>query len=117
MESCPTSALVADRVLDARRCLSYLTIENREEIPDFATAVMGNCIYGCDTCQNVCPWNRFAVPTKVEEFALSDGLSAMTNSDWDLLTVDDYRRLFKGSAVKRAKFEGLKRNIRAVNKK
>lgn len=117
IESCPTSALVADKVLDARKCLSYLTIENREEIPDFAEAVMGNRIYGCDTCQNVCPWNRFAVPTQVEDFALSDELAAMTNSDWDSLTVEDYRRLFKGSAVKRAKFEGLKRNIRAVNKK
>lgn len=117
IEGCPTSALVADMVLDARKCLSYLTIENRGEIPDFAVSVMGNRIYGCDTCQNVCPWNRFATPTGVKEFLLSDELEAMTNSEWELLTEDAYRRLFKGSAVKRAKFEGLKRNIRAVSKK
>lgn len=114
IDNCPTSALVADKVLDARRCLSYLTIENRGDIPDFAVTVMGNRIYGCDTCQNVCPWNRFSTPTDVEEFYLSDELAGMTNEKWKSLTVEDYRKLFKGSAVKRAKFEGLKRNIDAI---
>lgn len=114
IDNCPTSALVADKVLDARRCLSYLTIENRGEIPDFAIAAMGSRIYGCDTCQNVCPWNRFSTPTDVDEFYLSDELAGMTNEKWKSLTVEDYRKLFKGSAIKRAKFEGLKRNINAI---
>ena len=119
VEACPTGALsltdgddVAD--FDANKCLSYLSIENRGEIAPSLAHKMGNTIYGCDCCQRCCPWNSFAVPTTVEELQPSDALLAMTRNDWHCLSPEQYRVLFKGSAVKRAKYEGLMRNIRAV---
>lgn len=116
IEACPTGALQYDAPLDARRCLSYLTIENRGEIPDSAAEKMGDCFYGCDRCQQACPWNAFAEPTKVEEFKPSDELVNMTAEAWQNLSVEDYQRIFKGSAVKRAKYEGLMRNISKMKK-
>lgn len=113
LDACPAGAL-GDDGLDARRCLSCLTIEHRGPLPDGAGARMGRCIYGCDRCAEVCPWNRFACPTTVTDFLPSGELSRMTAADWQALDEERYRRLFKGSAVKRAKFEGLVRNIRAV---
>ncbi len=115
MEACPTHALEAPHQLNANRCLSYLTIENRGEITTDAAARMGNCIYGCDRCQQVCPWNRFAHPTTEAAFSPSCELLQMTRNDWHSLTVERYRQLFKGSAVKRAKYEGLLRNIKACD--
>lgn len=110
IEACPTDCLGHD-YFDAERCLSYQTIENRGELSAEAKSKMGDMFYGCDRCITSCPWNRFAVSTDVEEFGPNEDLMAMTREDWRNLTVDQYRRLFKGSAVKRAKFEGLKRNI------
>ena len=95
-------------------CLSYQTIERRGELPASARSRIGSCIYGCDRCQSVCPWNRFARPTAEPLLQPSEALLAMTREDWHRLSADDYRRLFKGSAVKRAKYEGLVRNIRAA---
>ncbi len=114
VEACPTGALSGDGTLDARRCLSYLTIEHRGEIPDETAKKMGSCIYGCDRCSEVCPWNSFSSPTEVADFQPKEILRKMTQSDWESLSVEQYRALFKGSAVKRAKYEGLVRNIRAV---
>ena len=117
LQACPTGALKQenDRIcFDARRCLSYLTIENRGDIPTDAAQAMGNCIYGCDRCQQACPHNRNAQPTEVEEFRPSAEFMAMQPADWAQLTPEQYRRLFRGSAVKRAKFDGLSRNIQAA---
>lgn len=114
LDKCPSGALLGDGTMDASKCLSYLTIENRGEISADAANVIGNCIYGCDICQKVCPWNRFAVSTEISDFAISDVLLEMTDEKWQSLSVEEYRELFRGSAVKRAKFDGLKRNIRAV---
>lgn len=112
MEACPTHAL--GEVFDARLCLSYQTIENRNDIPQQIVCKMDECIYGCDKCLMACPHNHNVVPTTVEEFMPSEALRAMTKEDWRQMTVEQYRSLFKGSAVKRAKYEGLKRNIDCV---
>lgn len=118
-DACPTGAL--HQTDDSRRtefcsdrCLSYLTIENRGDIPQEYVCKMGNCIYGCDRCQDACPWNRFAQGTTEEQLRPREELLNMTREKWTSLTVDDYRRLFKGSAVKRAKYDGLMRNIKAA---
>ena len=116
IDACPTGALVLDAcsMFDSKRCLSYQTIENREAIDEAVKPKLGLSIYGCDRCQQVCPWNRFAQPTAIAEFQPSEALLQMKRADWQKLSVDRYRQLFKGSAVKRAKYEGLMRNIRAV---
>ena len=111
LEACPGHALHPSQGLDARRCLSYLTIEHRGPFPEGACLPLGNRIYGCDVCQQVCPWNRFARPTRLPDFAPSESLLAMRAADWRHLTREDYTRLFRGSAVKRAKYDGLMRNI------
>ena len=114
VEACPAGALPGDGTMDARRCLSYLTIERRGPLPSGTGRQMGHCIYGCDRCAEVCPWNRFARPAAGEDFRPREALLSMTPAAWKKLTEEDYRTLFRGSAVKRAKYEGLMRNIRAV---
>ena len=114
IEACPTHALSAIKGLDARRCLSYLTIEHRGELPEFANKTLSPCFYGCDRCQEACPHNRFASPTSCMEFKPTQELLSMTPNDWRNLERETYLQLFKGSAVKRAKFEGLKRNLQAM---
>ena len=108
--ACPTGALTVEGI-DCRRCLSYLTIEHRGEIPDEYGKKLGNRIYGCDNCQRVCPHNRNAEPTNETAFALLDEVASMTREEWNRLTPERYRMLFKDSAIERAGYEGLKRNI------
>lgn len=114
LDACPTNALEAPFRLSAGRCLSYLTIEHRGDFPPGAGKKMGEKIYGCDECQRACPWNRFATPCLTTELHPSPSLLQMSKEDWQQLTEDQYRQLFKGSAVKRVKYGGLIRNIRAV---
>jgi epoxyqueuosine reductase len=111
IDHCPTHALHVSRKFDSELCLSYQTIENRRELSQEAKKHMGNFIYGCDRCQQICPWNRFAQPNHTPEFQPREELLNMTIDKWKQLSVEDYRRLFKGSAVKRVKYEGLMRNI------
>lgn len=115
-EACPTKALEHPYNLDASKCLSYLTIENKGDIPAEYMPKLGNKIYGCDECQKACPWNRFATPGTVPELQPSESFLRMTKERWNRLTEEEYRTLFKGSAVKRAKYEGLSRNIKASTK-
>ncbi len=117
VEACPTGALRGNGTLDARKCLSYLTIENKGDIPGEYAEKMGNCIYGCDRCSEACPWNRFSRPTSEEAFAATADFLNMQPCDWQSLSEEQYRHLFKGSAVKRAKYTGLLRNIEAAKKK
>ena len=114
IDSCPTNALEPNLRLNSSRCLSYLTIENREEVLPSEAKKMGNKIYGCDDCQRSCPWNRFAKPCSTTELQPSAPFLAMQKEDWHQLTEEQYRTLFKGSAVKRAKYSGLMRNIKQV---
>ena len=113
IEACPTCAITDEWGFDSEKCLSYQLIENRGELSEQAKQSMGTTIYGCDRCQTACPWNKFATPNTTPEFQPKSELLAMTKADWHNLTIDEYRALFKGSAVKRVKFDGLKRNISA----
>lgn len=116
LKACPTNALGTPYKLNSKLCLSYLTIEHRGEISSDMGLKMGKNIYGCDECQRACPWNRFARPTDVSEFHPSSTLLNMKKNDWHQLTEEQYKTLFKGSAVKRAKYVGLKRNIAVITK-
>lgn len=116
IDACPTGAIVAPRIVDAARCLSYQTIENKGEIENTVIANMSNRFYGCDICQQVCPWNRFASPHQTEGFNPSADLLGLTSGDITDMSVEDYQRIFKGSAMKRAKLSGLKRNVEAWKK-
>lgn len=117
IEACPTGALGRDGRFSSGKCLSYLTIEHHGDIPPGLAAKMGDMVYGCDRCQDACPHNRFAVPTDEPLLQPSPELLAMTRTDWLQMDVGQYRRLFKGSAVKRAKYEGLARNIGCITRK
>ena len=116
IDACPTGAICVTEegtsMFDANYCLSYQTIENRGDIPHPIAEKMGDTIYGCDRCQEACPWNRFATPTTEPQLQPKPELLGMTRERWAELTVEEYRSLFKGSAVKRAKYEGLMRNIK-----
>lgn len=120
IDACPTHALHLGNTtgdedfFNAALCLSYQTIENRGELSPDVVSKMGDTVYGCDRCQTACPWNRFATPTSEPLLQPRSELLSMTRDRWSRLTVDEYRSLFKGSAVKRAKYEGLMRNIRAI---
>lgn len=111
LDACPTGALAAARHLNANRCLSYLTIEHTGDIPPELASRLGDRLYGCDTCQEVCPWNRLAVPTREEAFTPSSAFLSLTKDALADFTREDYNRIFAGSAVKRAKYEGLLRTI------
>ena len=113
IDTCPTGALEEER-FNGALCLSYLTIENRGDIPEEAAQKMGETFYGCDRCQQVCPWNVNAKPTDEPLLQPTSELLSMKDEDWQQLSVEQYRKLFKGSAVKRAKYEGLMRNIKAI---
>lgn len=112
LDACPTDAIVADGVVDSNRCISYQTIENREEIPSQLHSQLAGWVFGCDICQDVCPWNRFARPTTEPGFAARSG---QTNPDLDELLKLDERRFdarFAGTAIRRAKWRGMVRNAR-----
>jgi epoxyqueuosine reductase len=114
IDACPTEAIVAPYVVDGSKCISYYTIELKEEIPAYARGKFDNWIFGCDICQDVCPWNRHARPHQEEAFLPHPELGGMKTGDWEEMTEEVFGRLFKKSAVKRTKFEGLKRNISFV---
>ena len=112
LEACPTGALAEPRILDARRCISYFTIEYRGDLPAELRDKFGNWMFGCDICQDVCPWNRKSTPQSVPEFDAVPELLDKTKAEWQEITRDVYNRLFKDTAVTRTRFEGLKRNIK-----
>ena len=113
IEACPTDAITAPYQLDAQKCISYLTIEYRgEELPEETAGEIGNWIYGCDVCQEVCPWNRFSKPTSEQGYAVREALPETSLDTWEELDIESFRALFRKSAAKRAKYAGLMRNIR-----
>ncbi len=115
IETCPTGALTATN-FDARKCLSYLTIEYRGELPENIGEKMGKCFYGCDRCNNACPWNKFSTTTNIDELLAIKELKEMNDERWRSLTEEQYNTLFKESAVERAGYAQLMRNIEATKK-
>lgn len=111
IDACPTDAIVQPYVVDGSKCISYFTIELKENIPNDVKGKFDNWMFGCDVCQDVCPWNRFSKPHSEPLFEPNGELLNMKEKDWLELTEETFRRVFKNSAVKRTKFSGLKRNI------
>ena len=111
LDACPTGALEAPFHIDARKCISYLTIEYKGSFAGIDPKTFNGWMYGCDICQDVCPYNRFALPNREPEFQPSERLIAMHDEDWKSLSKADFDALFKHSAIQRAGYEGLKRNI------
>lgn len=111
MDACPTEAIPAPYVVDGSKCISYFTIELKEAIPVEVKGKFENWIFGCDICQDVCPWNRFSTPHHEKKFKPSPELENMSMGAWKEITEEVFQTLFRKSAVKRTKFNGLKRNI------
>ncbi len=116
IDACPTEAIVAPYVVDGSKCISYFTIELREELPTSYKGRFDNWMFGCDVCQDVCPWNRFSKPHQEPLFDPHPDLLYMTKKDWDDVSEAVFQKVFKKSAVKRTKFNGLKRNIEFLKK-
>lgn len=116
IDACPTKAIVSPKVINANKCISYQTIENKGEIDSSVIDSLNNRFYGCDICQQVCPWNNYARPHKTPEFQPSEAFLALSTEWLENLSVEEYQRVFKGSAVKRAKYSGLKRNLDALKR-
>jgi len=111
IDACPTDAITAYGV-DGSKCISYFTIELKTAIPEAVSGRFDNWTFGCDVCQQVCPWNRFSTPHREPEFMPKPELMTLSKDEWHGMTEVVFERLFEGSAVKRTKFEGLKRNLR-----
>jgi epoxyqueuosine reductase len=109
MKACPTGALHEPYRLDIPRCISYLTIETNDDIPGELKSRLNDRIYGCDICQDVCPYNRFATPHHIQEFLPSETLMNMRKSDWAAMTEPEFEEIFAGSAVKRSGYQRLRR--------
>lgn len=117
IDACPTEAIVSPYIVDGSKCISYFTIELKDKIPAEYHNKLDNWIFGCDVCQDVCPWNRFSTAHAESDFIPKKALTEMRQNDWEEITEDVFTILFKGSAVKRTGFEGLRRNISATQTK
>ena len=115
IDHCPTEAILPNKVIDGSKCISYFTIELKDAlIPGEMQSKFDNWMFGCDTCQDVCPWNRFSKPTKELAFQPLPAVLNFTTSDWEELTEESFKRLFKNSPIKRTKYAGIKRNLQFI---
>lgn len=112
IDACPTGAIIQPYVVDGSKCISYFTIELKDAIPQEMAGQFDNWMFGCDVCQEVCPWNRFSLMHSEPSFSPHPDLLHMTKSDWDDLSREKFQEVFQKSAVKRTKYEGLMRNIK-----
>ena len=112
IDACPTQAIVAPYIVDGSKCISYYTIELKENLPEEMKGKFDEWMFGCDTCQDVCPWNRFSKPHSEPLFDPNPDLLSFTKKDWLEITEETFRAVFKNSPIKRTKFDGLKRNIK-----
>jgi len=111
IDACPTNAIVSSKVIDARKCISYLTIEHKKKLPLELRSKFNNWVFGCDICQDVCPWNSKLKPHNISELMPNPNIIEMTKEEWYNIDKEKFNILFKDSALKRTKFEGLKRNL------
>ena len=111
IDACPTDAITEPYVVDGSKCISYFTIELKENLPSAFKGKFDDWMFGCDICQDVCPWNRFSKPHNEPMLNPHPELLDMTKKDWDEITEDTFKKVFQKSAVKRTKFAGLKRNV------
>jgi len=114
IDSCPTDAITEPYVVDGSKCISYFTIELKEAFPKDVSEKFQDWIFGCDICQDVCPWNRFSKPNLEEKFQAKKEILDFSKKDWEEITEDVFKELFKNSPLKRTKFRGLKRNIEGI---
>jgi epoxyqueuosine reductase len=113
IDSCPTDAIMENKVIDGSKCISYFTIELKDALlPDEMKNKFSNWMFGCDVCQDVCPWNRFSKPTKEEGFSPLPQILNFTKQQWEEVTEETFKEVFRNSPLKRSKFEGIKRNLK-----
>lgn len=115
IDACPTQAIVDPYVVDGSKCISYFTIELKDQLPNEMKGKFDDWIFGCDVCQDVCPWNKFSKPHNQPLFNPDPDLLTMTKKDWEEITEDVFKKVFQKSAVKRTKYSGLTRNINFLN--
>lgn len=116
IDNCPTEAILPDKVIDGSKCISYFTIELKDMlIPENMKGKFDNNLFGCDVCQEVCPWNRFAKPTTEIEFKPLPEILNFSKNDWEELTEESFKIIFKNSPLKRSKFTGIKRNLKFLD--
>ena len=117
IDACPTSAIVAPTVVDSNKCISYLTIEYKGALPSEYQEKMEDWVYGCDICQDVCPWNRFSTPHAESDFNIRDAIQNNDWETWEEVTHELWEEITKGSAMRRVGFDGFKRNLGFIKKK
>ena len=117
IDACPTDAILDNKVIDGSKCISYFTIELKDAFPQEMKNNFDNWAFGCDVCQEVCPWNRFSKPTTESNFHPREGLLEMKSEEWFEITEEVFDKVFKDSAVQRTGFKGLKRNLEFLKKK
>ena len=117
IDECPTDAILSDKIIDGSKCISYFTIELKDAlIPDAQKDKFDNWMFGCDTCQDVCPWNRFSKSNNEIAFTPIPEILNLSTNDWEAMTEESFKTIFKNSPLKRAKFEGIKRNLNFIKK-
>jgi epoxyqueuosine reductase len=116
IDACPTDAILENKEIDGSKCISYFTIELKDQlIPDQMKGKFNNWMFGCDICQDVCPWNRFSKPTNVHEFTPIEEILHFSTKDWEEITEESFKKIFRNSPLKRTKYNGIKRNLKFIN--
>jgi epoxyqueuosine reductase len=115
IDECPTDAILPDKVIDGSKCISYFTIELKEMlIPGEMKGKFDNWMFGCDTCQDVCPWNRFSKPTNKKAFTPLPEILNLSTKEWEAMTEESFKKIFKESPLRRSKYAGIQRNLKFI---